>query len=324
MTKWKLWLGISDEADDGVWVDIQDKHPLTYENFKPPFPNGGTLYGCGMMTDDGTWADSNCNAKRCGACQVTRSSILYLRGLCFESEHRTHFRWYGYEGGRPLFRGFYNYIIMWDEDKEFWLLRHADTNETLAWLDSTEGYPLGRHRWSSNGSLCEESFTNSINLSLSLCTEKQYECASGHCIGNHLRCNLFHDCEDGSDEEKCGIVVVRAGYQQHLPPRGLHNSLLKIATEITLSRISNVDGINMVINLEFLLMLIWRDDRVSFRHLDESAKTLIPKKDSKQLWRPHFQAMNLLAGEIKLLDESFAVGPANNATLPNFNAVERG
>ncbi|XP_071530778.1 glycine receptor subunit alpha-3-like [Panulirus ornatus] len=322
-TKWKLWLGITDEADEGAWVDIETQRPLEYTNFRPPFPNGGTLYSCGMMTDEGIWADSNCKAKRCGACQVMRSSILYLRGLCFETEHRTHFRWFGYAGGRPLFRGFYNYVIMWDEDKELWLLRHAETNETLAWLENTEGYPLGRHKWSSNGSLCDESLPNSLHLSLSLCTEEQFACASGHCLDNHSRCNLFHDCEDGSDEENCSVVGVRAGYQKHLPPRGHHDSPLEITPGITLTRISDVDGISMVINLEFLLLLTWRDERVSFRHLDRSTKTLIPKRDSEQLWRPRSQAMNLLAGEIKLLDETFTVGPASNATLPNFNSVER-
>ena len=36
------------------------------------------------------------------------------------------------------------------------------------------------------------------------CSKTQFQCSDGKCIESSLKCNLQHDCNDGSDEKDCG------------------------------------------------------------------------------------------------------------------------
>ena len=36
------------------------------------------------------------------------------------------------------------------------------------------------------------------------CGSYEFRCADGICIGDHLVCNGYDDCKDGSDEINCG------------------------------------------------------------------------------------------------------------------------
>ena len=37
------------------------------------------------------------------------------------------------------------------------------------------------------------------------CSSHDFTCDSGHCVPRSARCNDYHDCVDGSDEDNCGI-----------------------------------------------------------------------------------------------------------------------
>ncbi|ROT79977.1 mannose-binding protein C-like [Penaeus vannamei] len=73
-TTWKLWLGITDAQEDGVWVDVETQEPITYTNFKMPYPIGGSHLECVLMLMDGSWADVRCKASKCGVCSLDRDS----------------------------------------------------------------------------------------------------------------------------------------------------------------------------------------------------------------------------------------------------------
>lgn len=323
---YKLWLGIRDEIEEGTWVDGETNKPLAFLNFQHPFPNGGLRHSCAHMLDRGTWADVPCSVKTCGACSMARSDFLFLRGLCFDKEHETYFRIDGYVEGRPLFRGYYHHVIVWQRAESRWLLRNLRNNNTVAWLGMRDEakYPLGYHVWLLTGVPCGEEQTTEIPLSLSICANGQYMCKSGHCIKHAYRCNLRYDCQDGSDEDECDIVVVNSAYRRHLPPRGLRDTALELLPTLVLTRVASVDDMEMALDLEFIVAQTWRDDRVLFRHLHVANKTLIPEREVSKIWTPRIQILNVEGGHMKHLDSSVVIRSAKNATLPNFNDINRG
>ena len=60
ITKYRIWIRISDEEKEEVWKDPDDKEALTFANWDSGQPNNG--WGgqhCGYMNNDGKWGDDN-------------------------------------------------------------------------------------------------------------------------------------------------------------------------------------------------------------------------------------------------------------------------
>lgn len=325
--KWPIWLGISDAAVEDTWLDIRTQKHIEYKNFVPPFPFGGVSHSCAVVAVDQTWADAKCGDGNCAACTLLDSHYLYLRGLCFDREHKTRITIDGYTGGRPVFRGFYDKLIMWDADRKRWLLKDTSTNATLAWMasNSVESYPIGRNEWVITEQQCGFPADSSISLGLSKCSSDQFMCNSGSCIEHHQRCNLRYECDDGSDEDDCKVVVLGKGYRRHLPPIDHQGTKTKVVPTVMLLRFVNVDDINMVVTIEFLVLLKWKDGRITFKHLDTTEKkSLLGEDDLQKIWKPMAQLVNLEGGQAQLLDTIAEVTTANNATKPSFTSIEMG
>lgn len=264
---WKLWLGITDAREDGVWLTFHNNEEVSYHNFAPL--NAGSSYACAAMKLDGFWDGDRCINKRCAACRVPRASFLYLRGLCFESRFRMRFRVDGYMHGRPYFRSYYDRVILWGEDTKQWLLVDTTTNETLLATESVpeSGYPIGKHLWVARRGVCGQGRGAALLLSLAPCEDHHFTCDTGECIERDLRCDFRYDCKDGSDEVACSVVELKDKLQKELPPTGPSGGSLAVAPSLTLSRIADVDDIAMAVTLEFHLTLRWTDTRLRLRHL---------------------------------------------------------
>ncbi|XP_042236818.1 uncharacterized protein LOC121876027 [Homarus americanus] len=324
---WKLWIGLTDVLEDGVWRNVLTQEVASYLNFSNEFPVLGTIYNCVEMVEGGLWTVDACDqtTKRCAACHIEREHFLSLRGLCFEDEHQTRFRLNGHVNGRPVFWGYYDYIIIWDILDNRWSLKNTISNVTVAWtevLDLTE-YPLGRRMWRLEESLCGAPQGSNLRLGLSPCSLQQFMCHSGSCIAAHLRCNLRYDCEDGSDEDECEVVVMKGGYQKHLAPAGSGGSLLTVTPSVTLARVASVDEINQAITLELELSLAWKDDRLVFKHLGVTTEGgLLSQAEMGQVWLPRHQLTNLEGGKIKQLHQAVVVRGTDTVQKPGFNSVD--
>lgn len=322
---WKLWLGITDEVEDGVWRDLATDQLAPYLNF-PPL-NAGSSYTCASMKADGFWDGDRCIHKRCTACYMDKSDFLYLRGLCFDKAFQMRFRVQDYIDGRPFFRGYYNMLILWSSSPKRWLLIDTTTNATLlrTVYVSKGKYPVGRHTWEVVTELCTKTEGEHVLLSLAPCPDHLFTCNSGNCIQSHLRCNLRYDCRDGSDEVDCWVIEMVDQLQSELPPTGPGSSSLSVTPSITLTRIANVDDINMAITLEFWLVLTWTDDRLVLRHLNEKKNgTILSVRDADRVWRPRYQLVNLEGGQKQLLSQNLVIKTSLNATMPDFNNVDMG
>lgn len=216
---------------------------------------------------------------------------------------------------------------MWNSEKKLWFLINKETNLTQAWmpLKEAEQYPLGQHEWVWNTSMCDYPVGGIVNLSLSICTPGQFMCLSGHCISHHLRCNLRHNCPDGSDEDDCGVVIVNSAYRSYLPPEGVNASTLDLIPAFTVSRFTGIDDVNMIVSVEFYFSLMWRDNRLTFKHLKAEKKgTILYEDDVSKIWKPGYLIVNVDSGREKMLSTAVTITTANNTTAPHYNMVDTG
>lgn len=326
----KMWLGLTDEAEENVWRDITTNQLVEYQNFGPNRVGAGRLYNCIAMDVKGIWLDAPCHAamKICTACRREQSAFMRLQGLCFAKEHQA--RVYvssSHVDGRPLFVGYYSTLLRWAAASRAWMLVQLSDNSTLATTENVgvASYPVGKHRWELGEELCGRAAGVTITLSLSPCDDSQFMCDSGHCIPRDQRCNLLHECADGSDEHHCSKVEVEGEYLKQLSPVGPGGGALHLLAALKLTRVANVDEINMAVNLDFELSLKWVENRAKLRHLSPTAEpTSISREDAAKLWQPDYHLTNLQGGKATLLATTLAATTANNATLPSFNDLNTG
>lgn len=323
---WKVWIGISDLAKEGVWLDIHQQKQIEYKNFKPPYPFGGTKLNCGSMLDDGFWGDETCSERKCYACTQRPSDYLNLRGLCFQDEHQTRFYLDGYREERPLFRGFYDHIVFWEMKSRRWFIQNVHTNSTLVWFEVLHvyDYPLGLREWTTQDQVCGVPTDTKLALSLSACNSSHFMCSSGECISMDRRCNLRHDCADGSDEDSCEVVSLKAGYRRHLPPMDPSGLLLTVTPTILINRFVDVDDISMTVALQFRIILQWIDGRLNFRHLHTKKKTILTDSEMGRLWIPQYQLADVDGGRPEVLERVLSVSRASSPVFPDHNSVIMG
>ena len=53
------WIGLSDAEEEGTYVWATSGDPMTYENWAPGQPIGGTSYNCAWMGTSGSWEWTN-------------------------------------------------------------------------------------------------------------------------------------------------------------------------------------------------------------------------------------------------------------------------
>ena len=105
------------------------------------------------------------------------------------------------------------------------------------------------------------------------------------------RCNQLSDCEDGSDESSCHLVVLKDSYNKMVPPirRAVDHTMIPatVNVSIILLKIVEIDEENHAIDFQYEIILKWRDNRLVFNNLkQETSLNAILESDVKRLWLP--------------------------------------
>ncbi|KAG7153331.1 C-reactive protein-like 1, partial [Homarus americanus] len=265
-----LWLGATDEQTEGVWRNMATNNILTFMPFTSRQPDGQRNENCLLLdyTRAG-WSDWSCSVSNqfCSSCSFPAIQVYILRGLCEPDTTNTVFSLRGYRGGRPYWRGLFNYQVEYQDSH--WILLDLWTNTTVATLEalSITKYPDGINMWTVMERL----------LSLTRCMEGKFTCTDGSCVSESQRCDLRNQCSDGSDEDGCHNVITPLGYRSNLPPAPVlaNHTATPISLLMQLERFSKIDTLNMEVSLDYIVEVNWLDSRLTFTNLKPPPKVNI-------------------------------------------------
>ena len=264
-------------------------------------------------------------AKLMCPCQYDQSKEpqLYLRGLCASSNLRTSSPTRGlFYTPRQIPGNFADiyYVggvstrIEFDRNFSTWNLYDLTSKTKATSSTNHASYVLGKHTWTiqNDHKQChdENSQGGSIEyrteLKLSGCKQGlkpssdgvwvptnggEFTCNDGQCVSMRKRCDQLQDCDDGSDEEGCNILSLMKGYNKKNPPYSRMPNETIVPTDInvsmTLLRIVDIDEVDHTIDLQFEIILEWRDHRLSFNNLkEEEYLNSLTDHDIQTIWLP--------------------------------------
>ena len=218
-----FYLGFTDRRTEGTFQDSVSGAELTWNNWRDGEPNNWEGEEDCMATHalEPRFNDISCSEKYCPVCQIQfRKQRFQLRGVCREVTAVDRFY---VLTGREELRGVSVSKIILNQDKSS-LEIVSFNNEALLAFTSNAEFPLGVRPWQFVPSLnCSDPGTEgthrTLNLHRDLPEPGNFCCDFGTCIDSEMVCNNVQDCEDKSDENYCGsLVLFPQEYRKHLPP----------------------------------------------------------------------------------------------------------
>ena len=289
----EIWLPIEDRETEDVWRDFYTGDVV--QNYSHPWigskPNGGRAENCARLMNENEWADRECeNPKFACMCAHEPHTVLKLRGLCSDSVIDVHYKPTNKMSDiRELkLQGLTHTSIEFVEDKKMWRLYVIDSNVTgMSSKASFASFTLGKHNWTISGDDgCSSGASYTTELKMSGCQEGDFTCDDGQCVRMDQRCNQLPDCRDKSDEKNCKILVLEEGYNKKVPPTNSGDPV-NVSVTIDLLRLVDIDEGDYSIEIQFEIMLKWRDNRVKYHNLKQTAALNALSEDNiKNLWLP--------------------------------------
>lgn len=329
-SNYHLWLGLTDEEEEGVWRTFLGHSIINETSFEGIEPNGERGENCILMfRPTGLWVDTKCSLAwpACTPCEKKEGVPLRLRGLCHEKEEEGYYEVLGYRNGKPYFHGFYGNMIYRTRNGN-WELFDTRINLTIATMtpQSEKVYPIGRHHWNVTSSVCDFPKASEIEMSLSVCRDEEFTCANGDCIPQRGRCNDQDDCIDFSDEDDCTLLQTPLGYRIGRPPSGdMAGKELELESTVSILRFVKVDDVSGVVSMEVNVEMVWKDLRLKYLNLKEFTEwNILTEREISQIWRPKLAFLNVFDGNVKLLKEELFFRKISEPLSPDFNDVRMG
>ncbi|XP_045107746.1 uncharacterized protein LOC123502646 [Portunus trituberculatus] len=233
--------------------------------------------------------------------------LLRFRGICDSTLYDDRFVMTGTRNGKPYFRGYYRSHIYYT-DRRTWRLENVMANTTFAEMDDDGSldFPIGRHVWEFSHGFCGREKLEEHSLTLSQCNENvEFTCDDGTCILMEEVCDRRTQCDDRSDEIDCSTVDLPRGYQSTLPPPSPTGSALPVYLNISLRSFVEIDAINNKFEVEIVVRMLWKDERIRFKHLrsDRQLNIILPS-EAKNIWVPTIDFLNADNNRQTIVDEA--------------------
>ena len=118
----------------------------------------------------------------------------------------------------------------------------------------------------------------------------EFTCNNGQCVSMAKRCDQLPDCDDGSDEEGCRLFILAKGYNKVISPFAKENETIvpvSINVSLKLLQVMGIDERENSIDLQFEILLEWRDQRITYNNLKkEIFLNALTNEKIQMIWLP--------------------------------------
>lgn len=297
-----FWVGISDDNEEGGWVEADGKTSVDAFWAKNE-PDGQIVQNCATIGPHGGGIeDAPCFHKKCAACLVPSDVVWSMFGTCERLPSNTQLRAFQEEPGNLFFRGYTNYEIRKSGENWHWI--DWRRNKTVAQHKSIGvSPPYGRKKWVLEEDYCTNKSGDEIDLLLTHCKRGSFSCDDATCIDIQQRCDLKLDCLDKSDEKDCKQIRIPAFYRKDIPPPATADSPLPVTMHVTIDKV-DVDTRTMLMFVNFNLNMTWRDPRLQFINLNNDFTFNRMKQEYvNNIWTPKVDFTNTEGNHITQLDD---------------------
>ena len=313
------------EPNETVWRDYYTGERIE-EYPKPYMWDHDNWYGedCNCMlwhvdtNWDTSWDEWTCHSFDMACpCQYQQQPLLRLRGLCWELTLDTLYTpvQLPMDPANMMLVGQTTSRIEYNASSSQWILTDAKSSVIAKSRATKQSYVLGKHTWTiiNDKSPCnplqkeeydlqDEKWTEDISsfgqpytlqLKLTGCREEEFTCADGQCIMMEKRCNQLPDCSDNSDERGCQMLLLEDGYNMKVPPitavSETDSTVVPVPVHISilLMKVVKVEEVEHKIDLQFQIILQWKENRATFTNIKEKTSLNSLTDDAiYQLWLP--------------------------------------
>jgi hypothetical protein len=313
LTEWQLaWdIHFKDRAPESVFMAYRRITPKeSFHNVYKPQENASILWEPGQP-NAGNENCAGCTRSGCinVYCSLSSASIcsfadhtprLLLRGNCPESELDTHFHAVR-RGDALVWMGLTGTIIRYESSQKSWVAHVLASDAWAISEGALSGLAVGSASWLLyENRHCTVRSVENRTLSLTSCGPSEFNCNNGDCIGLEARCNGVQDCEDGSDETDCSVLVNLHDYNQAMSP-----AQPQLTATVDLLNILKLDESNSKIRLKLRISLEWFDDRLHFDNLRTNrVQNSLTADEMASIWHPQ-----LIFDNVELTDYDVNVEP---------------
>ena len=234
-------------------------------------PNGDIHQMCIGIRKDGKLNDMQCSSPFCFMCEVKTKNHYILRGNIPSGVDRHYF--VELTNDQTYIRGRHSTQCSLTDSWDFGTLLSQDEKSNLF-------PPVGLQTWN-----------NGTFLKFTQCRENEFTChLHGNCISLEFRCNGYPECDDGTDESGCEVMILDPGYNMKYSP---YRRETVIGVNMEIIDIFDIKELQMTFKATISFSLIWNDTRITFKNLfDSPTDNLLDSEDAHNIWSPVLSLKN--------------------------------
>ena len=104
----------------------------------------------------------------------------------------------------------------------------------------------------------------------------------------------MEDCDDGSDEQDCGILIVKPGYKKSLTPVPQDGKRLLVNVSLNIIDILEINELTQTFKVKLSITREWFDRRLTYRQLrEDSNMNALLTQERESIWFPRLIFSNI-------------------------------